>query len=66
MGVQLKPGLGGSRSGRGRREPTEYLKEVSKGRRRLEDRRVVLEALEADNEFEFETPQPERGDLNLE
>ncbi len=40
----LKAGMGGSRCGKGRREPTTILKKQSKGRRRRQDRQATRES----------------------
>jgi hypothetical protein len=38
--TNIKPGMGGSNCGKGRREPTAILKKQTKTRRRRQDRRV--------------------------
>lgn len=39
MGIKVKSGMGGSRNGKSRREPTAVLKNVSKARRRAEGKK---------------------------
>ena len=43
--MKIKNGMGGSRCGRGRREPTAILKANSKGPRRQQARKEVVEVL---------------------
>lgn len=38
--IKIKKGMGGSRCGRGRWEPTAYLKSISKKRRRAEGKKA--------------------------
>ena len=41
--IKVKKGMGGSRNGRGRYEPTETLKSLSKKRRRQEGKQSIRE-----------------------
>lgn len=40
--VKVKSGMGGSRCGKGRREPTAFLKKVSKKRRRAQGKKEAV------------------------
>jgi len=43
MATKIKSGMGGSRCGKGRREPTEFLKKKSKKARRKQDKKAALD-----------------------
>ena len=46
MGAKVKQGMGGSRCGKSRREPTAVLKHDSKKRRRREGKDVAKETIQ--------------------